>query len=140
MSSIHELNASVADSRAAAADSAGGHGIASLTRKIAGELPSPDDGGPAIKLADPGQAAQSPDTNTLDLGFNKSMDSRLPKVRSFDLDKFEEQIHEAWDEYPEDKLHDLFGIKTRVLAEIVKDGGGNSFKLPHRTAEEKRAR
>ena len=121
-------------------DSAGGHGIASLTRKIAGELPSPDDGGSAIKLADPGQAAQSPDTNTLDLGFNKSMDSRLPKVRSFDLDKFEEQIHEAWDEYPEDKLDDLFGMKTRVLAEIVKDGGGNSFKLPHRTAEEKRAR
>ena len=118
-------------------DSAGGHGIASLTRKIAGELPAPDDGGPAIKLADPGQAAQSPCTNTLDLGFNKSMDSRLPKVRSFDLDKFEEQIHEAWDEYPEDKLDDLFGMKTRVLAEIVKDGGGNSSSC--RTARRKRS-
>ena len=33
-------------------------------------------------------------------------------MRSFDLDKFEEQIHEAWDEYPEDKLDDLLGMKT----------------------------
>jgi len=32
-------------------------------------------------------------------------------------------------------------MKQRVLAEIVKDGpGGNSFKLPHRSAAEKRAR
>ena len=54
------------------------------------------------------QAPQSPDTNTLDLGFNKSLDSTLPKVRSFDLDKFEEEILEAWDIYPEDKLDDLF--------------------------------
>ena len=54
------------------------------------------------------QAPQSPCTNTLDLGFNKSLDSTLSKVRSFDLDKFEEEILEAWDIYPEDKLHDLF--------------------------------
>ena len=35
---------------------------------------------------------QSPCSNTLDLGFNKSLDSRLPKKRSFDLDKFEDEI------------------------------------------------
>ena len=57
-------------------DSAGGHGIKSLLRKIEDELPAPANGGPAIKLADPRQAAQSPDTNTLDLGFNKSIDSQ----------------------------------------------------------------
>ena len=39
-----------------------------------------------------------------------------------------------------EKLSDLFDMKQRVLAEIVKDGGGNSFKLPHRSAAEKRAR
>ena len=86
-----------------------------------------------IKLADPRQAAQSPDTNTLDLGFNKSIDSRLPKMRSYDLDAFEGEIMEAsWEEYPEDKLDDIFDMKQRVLDEIVKDGGGNSFKLSHR--------
>ena len=61
-------------------------------------------------------------------------------MRSFDLDKFEEEILEAWDIYPEDKLHDLFVMKQRVLHEIIKDSGGNSFKLPHRSAAEKRAR
>ena len=35
---------------------------------------------------------QSPCSNTLDLGFNTSLDSRLPKKRSFDLDKFEDEI------------------------------------------------
>ena len=59
-------------------------------------------------------------------------------MRSFDLDEFEGEILEAWEEYPEDKLHDLFDMKLRVLKEIVKDKGGNSFKLPHRTAAEKR--
>ena len=83
---------------------------------------------------------QSPCSNTLDLGFNKSLDSRLPKKRSFDLDKFEDEILEAYNEYPEDKLDDLFNMKQRVLAEIITDGGGNNFKLPHRTAAEKRAR
>ena len=52
----------------------------------------------------------------MDLGFNKSLDSRLPKKRSFDLDKFEDQILEAYDEYPEDKLDDLFNMKHLVLA------------------------
>ena len=120
-------------------DSAGGHGIASLAGKLADALPAPNEGGPEIILASPGQAAQSPCTNTLDLGFNNSLDSRLPKMRSFDLDEFEGEILEAWEEYPEDKLHDLFDMKLRVLKEIVvKDKGGNSFKLPHRTAAEKR--
>ena len=31
-------------------------------------------------------------------------------------------------------------VKQRVLHEIIKDSGGNNFKLPHRTAAEKRAR
>ena len=61
-------------------------------------------------------------------------------MRSFDLDVCEEEILEAWDMYPEDKLDDLFNMKQRVLHEIIKDSGGNNFKLPHRTAAEKRAR
>ena len=56
------------------------------------------------------------------------------------MDKFEDEILEAYNEYPEDKLDDLFNMKQRVLAEIITDGGGNNFKLPHRTAAEKRAR
>ena len=86
------------------------------------------------------ESENGPCTSTLDLGFKKSLDSTLPKVRSFDLDEFKEQILEAWDSYPEDKLGDLFNMKQRVLREIIKDGGGNSFKLPHRSAADKHAR
>ena len=62
------------------------------------------------------------------------------KMRAFDLNKFEEEILEAWDSYPEDKLDDLFNMKQSVLKEIINGGGWNSFKLPHRSAAEKRAR
>ena len=62
--------------------------------------------GPAIIVTD--QCAQSPESNTLDLGFNKSLDSRLPKVRSFDLDKFEQEILDAFDQYPCEKLDALY--------------------------------
>ena len=75
-------------------DNAGGHGVSNLMSKIADKLPAPmrrgKQVGPEIKVAD--QCAQSPDTNGCDLGFNNSLDSRLPRVRDFDLDKFEEQI------------------------------------------------
>ena len=74
-----------------------------------------------------------------DLGFNKSLDSRLPRVRDFNLDKFEEQILEAWDEYPSEKLDDLFDMKSRVLQCILSSNppGGNNFAMPHRSADEK---
>ena len=69
--------------------------------------------GPKIVVTD--QCAQSPETNTLDLGFNKSLDSRLPKVRSFDLDKFEQEILDAFDQYPSEKLDALYDMKQRVI-------------------------
>ena len=36
-------------------------------------------------------------------------------------------------------MYALFDMKQRVLQEIIKDDGGNSFELPHRSADEKRA-
>ena len=54
--------------------------------------------------------------------------------------RLQELPHQPGCEGAEEKLSDLFDMKQRVLAEIVKDGGGNSFKLPHRSAAEKRAR
>ena len=93
--------------------------------------------GPEIVVTD--QCAQSPCTNTLDLGFNKSLDSRLPKIRSFDLDAFEQQILDAFHEYPSEKLDALYDMKQRVIECIIAcdPPGGNTFKLPHRSASDK---
>ena len=70
---------------------------------------------------------------------DKSLDSRLPRVREFDLDKFEAQILEAFDQYPSDKLDALYDMKQRVCECIIacEPPGGNTFKLPHRSASEK---
>ena len=80
---------------------------------------------------------------TLDLGFNKSLDSRLPKVRSFDLDKFEQEILDAFDQYPSEKLDALYDMKQRPIQRVIEciiardPPGGNTFKLPHRSLAEK---
>ena len=77
--------------------------------------------------------------NLVYLGFNKSLDSRLPKVRSFDLDKFEQEILDAFDQYPCEKLDALYDMKQRVIECIIAcdPPGGNTFKLPHRSLAEK---
>ena len=46
------------------------------------------------------QIPQSPCTNLCDLGFFSSIDSRLPKLRSFKLPEFTQQIKQAFEEYP----------------------------------------
>jgi hypothetical protein len=103
---------------------------------IVGEFAAPMRRGKAIgpKLTRVKQCAQSPETNTLDLGFNNSLDSRLPKKRSFDLDEFEQQVLEQFNDYPMEKLDDLFDMKQRVTRCILDSDppGGNNFTLPHR--------
>ena len=78
------------------------------------------------------QAAQSPDTNGNDLGFYASMESHMPKHRSFDLDKLFDEIKSTWDKYPSEKLHTIFDTKHAMMEEIIKAKGDNDFKLPHK--------
>jgi hypothetical protein len=118
-------------------DNAGGHGVASILSKIQDHLPAPVRGGPKIELVS--QCAQSPETNTLDLGFNKALDSTLPKLRAFEVDEFETQIMRAWKAYPEEKIDGLYNMKQRIVQCILKDTPpeGNNFPLPHRKKDEK---
>lgn len=84
---------------------------------------------PHIRLVS--QPAQSPCTNVCDLGFFNSIDSRLPKLRSFKLPEFISQIENAFGAYPLDKLDKLFDTKSLVVACIQEAEGENTFKLPH---------
>ena len=79
----------------------------------------------------------SPCTNTNDLGFYNSMDSRLLQYRKFKLDDFEKQVDECYWAYPPEKLTALFDSKKRVCGAIITAGGRNDFALPHK--REKRA-
>ena len=78
------------------------------------------------------QIPNSPDTNACDLGFFKSMDSRIPKNRSMKLDEFEKQCLATFKDYPSEILNRLFETKTLVCKCIVGAGGDNTYKLPHR--------
>jgi hypothetical protein len=86
-------------------------------------------GRPSIEFVE--QIAQSPCTNLCDLGFFRSIDSRLPKLRSFKVPEFIEQIKTAYEEYPEDKIENLVKMKKRVVVCLSENEGRNDFKLPH---------
>ena len=49
------------------------------------------------------------------LGFFNSIDSKLPKLRSFKLPEFIQQIKDTFAEYPSDTLDALADTKCRVL-------------------------
>jgi transposase len=98
--------------------------------RIVAACKAPRRGGPRIELRE--QIAQSPCTNLCDLGFFRSIDSRLPKLKSFNLPEFIEQIEEAYNEYPSEKLTALADMKMRVVQCIYNAAGDNDFKLPHR--------
>jgi len=68
------------------------------------------------------QIAQSPCTNLCDLGFFRSIDSRLPKLRSFSLLELISQIKDAFAEYPSAKLSSLVIMKARVTRCIADHG------------------
>ena len=85
--------------------------------------------GPRIELVE--QMPQSPDTNTCDLGFFRSIDSRLPKLRSFKLHEFVSQITHEFDTYPPDKLDSIFDQKQRIAECIWEEWGDNTYKMPH---------
>ena len=111
-------------------NNAGGHGMATIDEKIAGDLPSPGGGVPALRVLP--QCAQSPDTNVCDLGFFNSVDSRLPKLRPYDLDAFYELVEKAHAEYPAEKLDSLYDSKMRVCKAILSANppGNNDYKMP----------
>ena len=77
------------------------------------------------------QIPQSPCTNLCDLGFFRSIDSRLPKLRSFKLPEFIQQIKGAYQDYPPEKIASLVEMKRRVVQCLIKYKGTNDFKLPH---------
>ena len=104
-----------------------------IANRLASALAAPmKDGrrtGPRIEIVP--QCPNSPDTNACDLGFFKSLDSRLPKRRSFKLDAFEKQIIHVFNHYPPEKLDAIFDQKKRVCKAIIEAGGDNDYKMPH---------
>lgn len=114
-------------------DSAGGHRINSSVVEL-NEVGAKCT--PPIKFRT--QACRSPDTNTLDLGTWKSMQSRVVEVK-YDRNASESvnqriinAVNDMWAAYPSQKLADIFETLKAVLYEIKAAKGGNSFKQPRK--------
>jgi transposase len=83
------------------------------------------------------QPTRSPDTNVLDLGIWRSMQSRVVEVKySSESDKkmahrIVDAVEVMWREYDPVILNNIFITLPAILEEIYKNEGGNSYKIPH---------
>lgn len=135
-------------------DNAGGHGggrgnIADSTLKELSQwasalpeefrnlLPNRDAPPKIVFIAQP---PRSPDLNVLDLGAWHSMDAAIDHLRRAKMARelIVEELHntasEAWSQWQgAEKLGSLFSTLRLIWEAIVRDNGGNSFEIPHRT-------
>jgi len=78
------------------------------------------------------QPANSPDTNVLDLGLFRALQSNAWKLkRASNIDGLIDQVTETWDAYDPTLLDRVWFTHQTVLDAIIKDNGGNNFDIPH---------
>ena len=79
-----------------------------------------------------GQPANSPDTNVLDLGFFRSLQSDYHKIkRAKDIDGLIANALQAWNKYDPFKLAKIWVSHQAVCDEILCCYGDNDYTLPH---------
>ena len=108
-------------------DNAPAHRTSNLDARIEAALTSAR---PHIKIVK--QPPQSPCGNLCDLGFFNSIDSKLPKTRSLNMPEFIQQIQDAFNVYPSERIDSLCDTKRLIVDCIRAAGGENTFKLPHK--------
>ena len=77
------------------------------------------------------QPANSPDLNVLDLGFFNSLQSLTYDRISRNLDDLIANVQHEFDNYDPETLNRVFLTLQGYLIEVMKDGGGNKYKIPH---------
>ena len=77
------------------------------------------------------QPPNSPDMNALDLGFFASLQSKAYEKVSRNLDDLIQNVKKEFDNYDADTLNRVFLTLQGCMIEIMKDGGGNRYKIPH---------
>ena len=87
---------------------------------------------PRIKFHIQDQPANSPDTNVLDLGFFRALQTAFWKLkRARNIDGLITNVEKAWQEYPPEKINRVWLSHQAVLEEIIVHEGTNDYNLPH---------
>lgn len=77
------------------------------------------------------QPPNSPDTNVLDLGFFRAIQSIQHEQAPRTVDELVEAVKYAYESFDPRKLNHVFLSLQYVMLEIMKVGGCNNYQLPH---------
>eukprot|EP00559_Dactyliosolen_fragilissimus_P006415 CAMPEP_0184857158 /NCGR_PEP_ID=MMETSP0580-20130426/2320_1 /TAXON_ID=1118495 /ORGANISM="Dactyliosolen fragilissimus" /LENGTH=508 /DNA_ID=CAMNT_0027352589 /DNA_START=6 /DNA_END=1532 /DNA_ORIENTATION=+ len=77
------------------------------------------------------QTPNSPDLNVLDLGYFASIQSLQQKKNSRNIDDLIFNVQDSFEELSNESLDNIFLTLMMVMEEVMRDKGGNNFKLRH---------
>jgi hypothetical protein len=79
------------------------------------------------------QPAQSPDLNVNDLGFFRSMKTRVEALKApgATLDTMMDGVEQAWEEYDVPTLEIIWAHQLECYRRILEQEGGNFYEAPH---------
>ena len=77
------------------------------------------------------QPPNSPDMNVLDLGFFRALQSLRYKKVAKTIDDLVNAVEETFENYPVEKLNNIFLTLQLCMMETMKVKGSNAYKLPH---------
>jgi len=77
------------------------------------------------------QPANSPDMNCLDLGFFASLQSLTDRTTSRNMDELIANVDNEYQNYNPVILNRIFLTLQGCMIEVMKDNGGNRYKIPH---------
>ncbi|XP_049388575.1 uncharacterized protein LOC125864031 [Solanum stenotomum] len=77
------------------------------------------------------QPPNSPDLNALDLGFFRAIQSLQYQKAPSNVDELVEAVERSFDEMKVEQLNHVFLTLQSCMIEVMKDNGGNNYKVPH---------
>ena len=77
------------------------------------------------------QPPNSPNMNELDLGFFSSLQSLIEETNPSNIDELIESVHKKYRDYNPKVLNKVFLTLQGCLIEVMKNSGGNRYKVPH---------
>ncbi|XP_047258581.1 uncharacterized protein LOC124890814 [Capsicum annuum] len=76
-------------------------------------------------------ASNSPDLNVLDLDFCRAIQSLQYQKAPKNVGQLEEAVERSFDEMKAKQLNHVFLTLQSCMIEVMKDSGGNNYKVPH---------
>ncbi|KAH0746389.1 hypothetical protein KY285_008046 [Solanum tuberosum] len=77
------------------------------------------------------QPPNSPNLNVLDLGFFRAIQSLQYQKAPSNVDESVEAVERSFDEMKVEQLNHVFLTLQSCMIEVMKDNGGNNYKVPH---------